>query len=403
MLTELWISQRYMRSRKKEKIISFTAFISIIGVAVGVAVLIIVISVMSGFDNYLQDKMLGTHAHLIIEFYPGYNQAYKLIEDLKRKPNIIALSPIIIGQAFIQQSNQIIGLDYRGIDPELTPRITKIKEYIKYGSLDLKNNEVLIGEELALRLGLGLADTITLISPVTLRPMEFKVKGIFNTGMYLYDSGLVMTNIKSAQDFFKMGDMVNAIGIKVDKLYQVEKIKKDLFDNLGNLGAYQIRTWMDINRNFLNALRLEKIVMFIVVAMTVVVAAFGIISTLMMAVMSKIRDIGILRSTGAKAKSILQIFVFQGLCIGIIGIILGVFSGVSLSLSLNKIIDFISHLIGRSLIPKDIYYFDRIPTHFSPWDITAIVIATLVISFLASIYPALYAVRINPSQAIRHE
>jgi len=403
MFTELWISQRYLRSGQREKLISITALISMIGVCVGVMVLIVVIAVMSGFDQYLQDKMVGTSAHMFLEFYAGHNDPSGLMDKLKQRPHISSVAPFVSGQAFIKEGSQVIGVDMRGIDPKLQPAISKIKDYIKKGSLELAGNEVILGQELASRLRIGLDDKITLISPVNLAPSDFKVKGIFNSGMYLYDAGLIMTSIKGAQDFFKMGNLVSGIGIKVDDIYKVDAIKEDIYKNLNGAGAYEVRTWVDANKNFLNALKLEKIVMFIVVTMTTVVAAFGIISTLMMSVMSKIRDIGILRSTGAKAKSILEIFIFQGLSIGITGIILGLASGIALSLSLNRIIDFISKVIGRSLIPKDIYYFDRIPTNFNFTDITAIVVSALIISLLASIYPAYYAVRINPSEALRHE
>ncbi len=301
MFCELWLSQRYLKAEKKEKIISLTALISILGIAIGVIVLIVVIAVMSGFDNYLQDKMVGTNSHLLLEFYNGQSQPYMLVDKLKKIPHIKACSPFVAGQAFIKQNSQILGVEMRGIDPKLQPQISKIKEYIKRGSLNLKSNEVVLGEELALRLGVGIDDNLVLISPVTLLPVNFKVRGIFNSGMYLYDSGLVMTDIKSAQDFFKTGDLVNGIGIKVDDIYQAERIKQTLGSSLDNLGPYVAKTWVDANKNFLEALKLEKAVMFIVVTMTTVVAAFGIISTLIMSVMSRVRDIGILRSVGARA------------------------------------------------------------------------------------------------------
>ncbi|MDP2043843.1 MAG: FtsX-like permease family protein, partial [Candidatus Omnitrophota bacterium] len=184
---------------------------------------------------------------------------------------------------------------------------------------------------------------------------------------------------------------------------KVDDVKEKLYRDLKGFGAYQARTWIDANKNFLAALKLEKIVMFIVVTMTTVVAAFGIVSTLIMSVMSRIKDIGILRSLGAKAGSILQVFVFQGMAIGITGIILGLAGGVSLALSLDKVVDFISRIIGRSLIPKDIYYFERIPVNINTGDISLIVASALVITLAASIYPAYYATRIIPSEALRHE
>lgn len=401
MLSELWLSQRYFKTGKKEKIISLTAFISMIGIAIGVLVLIVVIAVMSGFDKFLQDKMVGTNADLTVEFYNGRSDPYSIIEELKGFPHIVAGSPFIGGQAFMRMGRQVFGIELRGIDPVLQPLTSKVREYMKEGSLDLQGNDLIMGQELASRLGLRLGDKIGLISPVTLTKQEFKIKGIFNSGMYLYDSGLVMTSLKGAQDFYKMDDSVSGIGIKVDDIYQAENVKGEIYKGLS--GDFEVRTWIDANQNFLQALKLEKVVMFIVVTMTTVVAAFGIASTLIMSVMTRVKDIGILRSIGAKTGSIIEIFLFQGLSIGLSGIILGLIGGVWLAHSLNNVVDFISRLIGRSLIPKDIYYFDRIPTNINFSDVSTILFSALAITLLASIYPAYYAARINPSEAVRHE
>jgi lipoprotein-releasing system permease protein len=338
-----------------------------------------------------------------LEFYGGNKEPYVIIDKLRKMPHILAGSPFVTGQAFVKEDANIIGIDMRGIDSKLQPTVSKMAEYMRQGSLDLEGNEAILGEELAFRLNLKLGSTLSLISPATLKAVDFKVKGLFNSGMYLYDAGLVMTSLKGAQDFFKIGDSVNGIAIKTDDIYKVERIKKDIYRCLGSYGMYEVRSWVDLNKNFLNALKLEKIVMFIVVTMTTVVAAFGIVSTLIMSVMSKVRDIGILRAVGAKARSVLAIFIFQGLSIGIAGIILGVIGGISLTLSLNRIVDFISQIIGRRLIPEDIYYFDRIPAYINSADITMIIVCALVISLGASIYPAYYATKINPHEAIRHE
>ena len=403
MLSELWLSQRYLRAGKKEKIISITALISIVGIAIGVMVLIVVISVMSGFDRFLEDKMVGTNAHLSLEFYNGANDSSKVINKLKTFPYVRGASPFIDGQALVKTGKSIFGVQVRGIDPKLQAETSKINEYLKSGSYSLTGNEVALGSELALRLGLEVGDVLSLISPVTLAKTDFSVKGIFNSGMYLYDSSLVLTSIQGAQDFYRMPGSVSGIAVRVGDIYKVEKIKEKLYRDLTGFGSYQVRTWIDANKNFLEALKLEKIVMFIVVTMTTVVAAFGIVSTLIMSVMSRIKDIGILRSVGAKTKSILQIFIFQGMAIGISGIFLGITGGVSLALSLDKVVEIISQMIGRSLIPKDIYYFDRIPVNINIGDITLIVISALVITLAASIYPAYYASRIIPSEAVRHE
>ena len=403
MFSELWLSQRYLRAGKKEKIISVTALISIVGIAIGVMVLIVVISVMSGFDRFLEDKMVGTNAHLSLEFYGGLKQPDQVIGKLKIFPYVRGASPFIDGQALINNEKSIFGVEVRGIEPKLQAETSKINEYLKAGNYHLVGNEVALGEELALRLGLSLGDKISLISPVTLAKTDFYIKGIFNSGMYLYDSSLVLTSIKGAQDFYKMPGIVSGIAVKVDDVYKVDNVKEKIYRDLKGFGSFQARTWIDANKNFLEALKLEKIVMFVVVTMTTVVAAFGIVSTLIMSVMSRVKDIGILRSVGARTKSILQIFIFQGMAIGITGIILGLSGGISLALSLDKVVDLISRIIGRSLIPKDIYYFNRIPVNINSTDISVIVISALLITLAASIYPAYYATRIIPSEAIRHE
>ncbi len=403
MFSELWLSQRYLRAGKKEKIISITALISVIGIGIGVMVLIIVISVMSGFDRFLEDKMVGTNAHLSLEFYGGSDNPYPAIDKLKTFSYVLGASPFIDGQALVKKDKSIFGVEVRGIDPKLQAETSKINEYLKLGSYDLIGNQIAVGQELALRLGISIGDSISLISPVTLAKTDFLIKGIFNSGMYLYDSNLILTSIKGAQDFYKIGNRVSGIALKVDNVYKVETIKEKLYRDFTGFGTYQARTWIDANRNFLEALKLEKIVMFIVVTMTTVVAAFGIVSTLIMSVMSRIKDIGILRSVGAKTKSILQIFIFQGMVIGIAGILLGLTAGVSLALSLDKVVDLISGVIGRQLIPQDIYYFNRIPVNINAGDISLIVVSALVITLVASIYPAYYATKIVPSEAVRHE
>ncbi|MFA5199442.1 MAG: ABC transporter permease [Candidatus Omnitrophota bacterium] len=403
MLSELWLSQRYLRAGKKEKIISITALISIIGIGIGVMVLIAVISVMTGFDKFLEDKIVGTNAHISLEFYGGLKNPYTAVEKLRSLPYVASSAPFIDGQALVKNDQYFFGVEMRGIDPKLQAATSRIGEYLTEGNYDFVGNQVAIGRELALRLGVTVGDKVSLISPVTLTKTDFTVNAIFNSRIYMYDSGLILTGIKAAQDFYKMPDRVSGIAVKVDDVYKVDNIKERLYRDLSGFGTYIARTWIDANKNFLDALKLEKIVMFVVVTMTTVVAAFGIVSTLIMSVMSRFKDIGILRSVGAKTKSILQIFIFQGMAIGIIGILLGLTAGVSLALSLDKVVDMISKIMGRSLIPQDIYNFDRIPVNINVGDISVIVISALLITLVASIYPAYYATKIIPSEAVRHE
>lgn len=397
------MSQRYLRSRQRERFISLTAFISMIGIAVGVIVLIVVIAVMSGFDRYLEDKLTGTNAHIVINFPDGLKDDTAVISELKKIPQVVALAPFVEGQAIIKDGKDIVGVEFRGIDPKKQEEVTKIKEYLTSGSLDLSENDLVVGKELALNMNLRIGDSLSLISPTTFAPVNFKIKGIFNSGMYLYDSNLVITSLKGAQNFLKTSNVIPGINIKVDNAYNAEKVKQTIYERLRTKYFYSVMTWIDMNRNFLSALKIEKTVMFIVVVMTTVVAAFGIISTLIMSVMSRIKDIAVLRAIGAKTRNIMLLFLLQGLGIGFMGIFFGIVGGVMLASSLNRIVDFISGLIGHSLIPKDIYYFDKLPTSFNITDISIIAISAFIISLLASLYPAYRASRINLSEALRHE
>jgi lipoprotein-releasing system permease protein len=392
-----------MRAKKKEGIISFTAFISMLGIAIGVCVLIVVIAVMSGFDRYLEDKIIGTNSHLLVEFYDPESDIDGFAQQLIKIKDVQAVAPFISGQAFIKTGTQVTGTEIRGIDSKAQEKVSRIKEYLSSGSLPSKENEITAGKEFLLRVGLSVGDKISLISPVTLKPSDFIIAGVFNTGMYTYDASLVLANIAGLRQFYNMPSGVNGFAVRATDIKYIEKIKKDIYQKIKSKNNFEVLTWADANRNFLNALKLEKIVMFIVVTMTTVVAAFGIVSAMIMSVMAKIKDIGILRSVGARSSDIVMIFLFQGLSIGIMGIALGAFLGVVLSSSLNNIVDFISRLLGRSLIPQDIYYFDRIPTHLGVSDVNFIWVAALLISLAASIYPAYYASKINTSEALRHE
>ena len=403
MFYELWIASRFLRAKSKERIISVIAFISMVGIALGVAVLIVVISVMSGFDRYLEDKMVGMHAHIIVETLPSAGNSSGLMKKIKELPGVVDAAPFILGGALIREADTLINVQMRGIVPELEPNVTKIKEYLKQGDLKLGYNEIIIGKELADRLFLKIGDSLSLISPQTITISKFKIKGIFNTGMYLYDSGLIISSLEGAKNFFAGSQVISGISVKTNNIYKVGEVKERLYRTLSPQYLFEIKTWMDLNRNFLNALRLEKLVMFIVVIMTTVVAAFGIVNTLIMSAMKKTKDIGILRAVGGKINSILMIFLFQGLGIGLVGIILGTISGLAIAGSLNNLIDFISKIIGRSLIPQDIYYFDKLPVYFNAKDIIAIIATAFIISLLASIYPAYQASRLKPTEALRYE
>lgn len=390
---EFWIAYRYLVSKRKEKFVSIISFISIMGVAVGVCALIVVLAVMSGFDRDLREKIVGTNSHIVIEKQGGISDYNILVGKINKMPNVIASSPFINGQALVREKEQVLGVIFRGINIEQEKNVTNIEKYLKKGTSLLKKDTVLIGKELALRLDLDVGDSISLISAVNPKPKLFNIIGIFDSGMFDYDMNLVFTSLEGAQDFYETGDFVGAIGIKVDDLYKADKIKNDIQKELGF--SYWVRSWTDLNKNLFSALKLEKITMFVILALIVLVACFNISSTLIMMVMEKTKDIGILKSIGATNLSIKKIFIFNGFFIGFFGTVLGSTLGFILCYLL-KTYQFIK-------LPKDIYYIDKLPVNLEMFDSVSVIVAAILISLASTLYPAIQAARMEPVEALRYE
>lgn len=393
MKFELKVAIRYLKTGHKSRFISLVTFISILGVAVGVMTLIVVLSVMSGFDNDLRDKIISVNPHIYIQSQEGIENPNEVIENIKGIEHIEAASPFIEGQALFRKDKQVLGVMVRGVDPENEPKVTKIKEYLIKGSLPEDENGILIGSELAKNFNLRLFDSITVISPMKGKKFKFNVCGIFNSGMYEYDSALTYINLSQAQIFFDIGSLVSAIGVKIDNLSLAKKVKGDILKTLGF--RYWVRTWMEINQNLFSSLKLEKTAMFIILVLIILVACFNIISTLIMTVMEKTKDIGILKSLGVNNRSIAFIFTYCGLAIGILGTTLGAGAGFYLCYLL-KTYKFIK-------LPADIYYIDTLPVLIQWSDSLIIVLSAIAISFLATLYPAHQAARLNPIEALRYE
>ncbi len=394
MRYELLVSFRYLLSKRKEKFISIISMISIAGVAVGVCALIVVIGVMAGFDNDLRDKIVGTNSHIVIEKEGGIENADAVIKRIKAIPHVIAASPFLDGQAFIRFSGQLQTVAVKGIVPEEEIKVTRIGEYIKKGSLTgLKDGGIVIGSEMALKFNLNLGDTVTLVSPLYGSEKDFKVIGVFNSGMYEYDSSLTFVDLSRVQELFGAEGKAGAIGVKLDDVYLAHDLRVKIQKELGF--PFWVRTWMDLNKSLFSALKLEKLAMFIILALIVVVACFNIISTLIMVVMDKTKDIGVLKSIGATNYSIMVIFTLEGFFVGAIGTILGAAGGLGLSYLLEKY-QFIQ-------LPRDIYYIDRFPVDVQLGDTVVIVCAALIISLISCFYPAWQAGRLNPVDALRYE
>jgi len=396
MSTALFISWRYLATKRKEKFISLISVVSILGVAIGVMALIIVIAVMSGFDRDLRDKIIGNYSHITISGFKELDSSeFRQISDkIEAYPHIRGLSPYLQGQLLIKEGNRYFAVGLRGIEPQIEKEVTRLSQYVTRGSLDnLKEEGVIIGKELAGSLGLGLDSNLVTYSPVG-KQRTLKIVGIFNSGMYDYDLNLVFLHLKTAQEILGLNNQISAIAVKLDNPDSAGKIKDQLAEILGY--RYNLKTWMEMNKNFFAALELEKLTMFIILTLIILVASFNIISTLIVLVVEKTKDIGILKSIGMTSKGIKKIFTYQGLIIGCLGTFLGLSGGVLLCMLLKKY-QFIK-------LPQDIYYIDRLPVDLQLWpDIILIVLAAMFITFISTIYPAAKAARLKPVEALRYE
>ncbi|MBM3245452.1 MAG: ABC transporter permease [Candidatus Omnitrophica bacterium] len=395
MKAHLFISLRYLFARRKEKFISLISVISIAGIAIGVMALIVVIAVMAGFDKDLRDKIVGNYSHITISAYRGI--ADKDYEGLAKKVSghrhVKSVSPFVQGQILLKEDNRFIAVGIKGIDPDIESKVTKFSQYLVYGKAgDLGPNSIIIGKEMAYFLGIRPGDIVNAYSPLG-KPYDLKVVGIFSSGMYDYDMNLVFTNIKTAQEILGMPGILSAMGVKLDNLYLADKVKKELQGKVGF--DYVLKTWMDANQNFFAALKLEKFTMFIILTLIILVASFNIISTLIVMVVEKTKDIGILKALGMSSSDIRKIFTYQGLMIGSGGVIAGAFSGIGLCLLLKKY-QFIK-------LPQDIYYLDKLPVAIDWFDIGLIVSAAMAIIIVSTIYPARRASSFKPVEALRYE
>ncbi len=390
---EFFIGSRYFLTIQKERFISAISIIAGLGVAIGVMALIVVIAVMTGFDNDLKDKIIGANPHIIAISEDGIPDFVDLSKKIKTNEDVQDVAAYVSGQAFLYYKDRVLSLNLKGVEPDEEVKVTKIKSYVLGEKINLPKGGIILGKELVRALGVDIGSEVTLSSPVIGLNTTFRVTGIFHTGMYDYDLNLAFLNFKDAQDFFGVGNMVTQLGISVRDPYKAPKVKKELLkllpDNL------HLRTWMEINQNFFAALALEKLAMFVILTLIVLVACFNIVSTLIVMVVEKTKDIGILKSIGAPEKIIRNIFTWGGLIVGFLGTFFGIICGIFLCFLLKKY-QFI-HL------PRDIYYIDSLPVALRWQDISLIAASALAITFLATIYPSRKAARLNPVEALRYE
>ena len=410
---ELFIGMRYTHAKRRTHFISFISLTSMLGIALGVTALITVLSVMNGFERELRDRILGMASHASVTTYNGYLNDWQHVEQaVMKNRNVIAAAPYVSGETMLSAGNRVSGAIIRGILPGQEGSVSDVIDHIKAGSVDsLKDGSygIILGNDLAYALGVGLGDAVTVVSPQvmvgptgvmpTLR--RFTVVGLFEVGMYEYDRGVALVNMRDAARLFRLGDNISGVRLKLDDLFEAPRIASELAMQLG--ANYRVEDWTRQHANFFRAVQTEKRVMFIILTLIVAVAAFNIVSTLVMVVTDKQSDIAILRTLGASPRSIMVIFVIQGAVIGLFGTLLGVLGGVTLALNVETIVPAIESFFHVQFLSKDVYYISEVPSDLQWHDVFVMTSVAMVLSLLATLYPAWRAARTHPAEALRYE
>ena len=412
---ELFIGLRYTRAKRRNHFISFISLTSMVGIALGVAALIIVLSVMNGFQQELRARILGVASHLQIT---GVNNVLSdwqtLAANVEKNPHVEAAAPYIMAQGMLSYGQAVQGAIVRGVLPAQEERVAELGGHMRAGRLeDLKPGEfgIVLGVELAQSLGVVLGDKVVVLAPqgqftptgVVPRIKQFRVVGLFEIGMYEYDAGLALIHMDDAAKLYRMSDTVSGLRLKLDDLFRAPAVTHTLNTDLQSEGRYFISDWTQQHANFFRAVQMEKRVMFLILALIVAVAAFNIVSTLVMAVTDKRADIAIMRTFGASPRSIMKIFIVQGALIGVIGTVSGAIFGVLIALNIETIVPFIEHVFNVQFLSKDVYYISDLPSELLWSDVVTITVMSFVLSLLATLYPSWRAAKTNPAEALRYE
>ena len=410
---ELLIGLRYTRAKKRNHFISFISLISMLGIALGVTALIVVLSVMNGFQTELRGRILAVVSHVQISGSGGEMAGWpQVAAQAAKHPQVIATAPFVQAQGMLSFGQAVRGAMVRGILPDLEDKVADFRPHMKSGELDALTPgsfNIVLGSELARALGVFVGDKVTLIAPqgsvtpagVVPRMKSFNVVGLFEVGMFEYDNGLALIRMEDAQTLYRMEDRVSGVRLKLDDLFKAQRVSREL---AGRVDAdVFISDWTRSHANFFRAVQIEKNMMFIILSLIVAVAAFNIVSTLVMAVTDKQADIAILRTLGASPNSIMQIFIVQGTLIGLAGMLLGVTGGVVLALNIDVVVPFIERMLGTQFMAKEVYYISNLPSELQWRDVTTITSVAFVLALLATIYPSWRASRVNPAEALRYE
>ncbi|PZP63508.1 MAG: lipoprotein-releasing ABC transporter permease subunit [Azospira oryzae] len=410
---EVFVGLRYTRAKRRNHFISFISLISMAGIALGVAALIVVLSVMNGFQKELRARILGVASHVQISGPGNVLPEWREVEaQAQRNPEVMAAAPYVLGQGMLTHQGRVQGVVLRGIEPEAESRVADVGRHMRSGSLEaLRPGEfgIVLGVDLARILGVFPGDKVVLVAPqgmvtpagILPRLKQFTVVGVFEVGMYEYDSGFALVHLADAQALFRLGDAVSGVRLKLRDLFDAPRVARELSASLP--GDLYVGDWTRQHSNFFRAVQIEKRVMFIILTLIVAVAAFNIVSTLVMVVTDKRADIAILRTMGATPASITTIFMVQGCLIGVIGTLIGVVGGVLLAWNVDVVVPFIEGLFGVEFLAKDVYQISDLPSDLQAMDVVTVAMVSLALSLVATLYPSFRASQVNPAEALRYE
>jgi len=410
---EFFIGMRYTRSRQRTRVISFISAISIVGIALGMTVLITVLSVMNGFQREIRTRILAVASHVQVSAAGGKLSGWERVAaEAARHPEVVAAAPYVTAQGLLTHGSAVRGVFVRGILPEREELVAEIGKNMRSGRLEnLKAGEfgIVLGRELAGALGAAVGDKVVLVAPqgqvtpagILPRLRQFTVVGIFHVDHFEFDSGLALMHLEDAQRLFRFESAVSGVRLRLKDLFQSRAVARDVVRALGP--EFYASDWTQQHANFFRAVEIEKRMMFLIVLLIIAVAAFNIVSSLMMAVKDKNSDIAILRTLGASPGGVTRIFLIQGTTIGLIGTLLGLAGGVALALNVETVVPFIENLLGFKFLAKDVYQISELPSELQMPDVVTTAAVAFLLTLAATIYPSYRAAKVNPAEALRYE
>ena len=422
----LFLAMRYLKP--KRTFLSIITLISILGVTLGIMVLILVISVMTGFEQELRRKVIGFDPHVVVTSGGVLEDWENAAATVKQDPDVVAVAPFVLGPVIAQYQNRRLAPKIRGVDPEQERGVVDISPFIIEGEYDLEGSKTIVGSELARELGVTVGETLTIFSPGNFQeilseidrlektggkpediaslkqlilPTELEVTGIFESGRYLYDSEFLIVPLHIGQELYNLGPAAHGLAVKTKNPYLADKVRNDLNSRLDS-PAYSM-SWMDMNKQIFDAIRMERQVMFFILMFIILVAAFGIMNTLITVTVQKTREIGVMKALGARTNQIVGVFLAQGMVVGVFGTLIGLGLGISLTQYRNEANHFLSRALGVEVFPASVYQFSEIPAEIVASDVAIICLSAFVICSVAALIPAWFAAKLDPVKALRHE